>query len=88
MLDPTLKSQLTTHLQHLRRPIELIASLDGSAASAELRRLLSDIAECSPQVSVIERDDAERAPSFAIAAAGEAPRVRRGRCRCRALPSA
>jgi NADH-dependent peroxiredoxin subunit F len=38
--------------------------------------LLDDIAACSPQVSVVQRDDAERAPSFAIAGVGERPRVR------------
>ena len=76
MLDTALKAQLRTHLERLQRPIELIASVDGSARSVELLELLHDVAGCSPRVSVIERDDGERAPSFGIAAAGEEPRVR------------
>ncbi|MFO1328158.1 MAG: alkyl hydroperoxide reductase subunit F [Rubrivivax sp.] len=76
MLDAALKTQLTTYLQRLQRPIELVASYDASPKSDELRRLLADIVACSPQVTVSERDDAERSPSFAIAARGEAPRVR------------
>ncbi len=76
MLEAALKAQLQSALQRLQRPIELIASIDGTAASTDLLALLDDIAQCSPQVSVSQRDDAERSPSFAIAAAGEAPRVR------------
>jgi len=76
MLDPSLKTQLTGYLERLQRPIELIASADASAASAEMMTLLHEIAACSPKVAVVERDDGERSPSFAIAAAGEAPRVR------------
>jgi alkyl hydroperoxide reductase subunit F len=76
MLNDALKAQLKTYLLRLQRPIELIASLDGSPRSAELMGLLDDIAACSTQVSVVQRDDAERSPSFAIAAVGESPRVR------------
>ena len=76
MLDAALKAQLKTYLERLQRPIELIASVDGSAASQQLMALLHDVAECSPRVNVIERDDGERAPSFGIASAGEASRVR------------
>jgi alkyl hydroperoxide reductase subunit F len=76
MLNDALKAQLKTYLLRLQRPIELIASVDGSAKSTELLALLDDIAACSTQVAVVQRDDAERSPSFAIAAAGEAPRVR------------
>ena len=76
MLDAALKAQLKTYLERLQRPIELIASVDGSAASQQLMALLRDVAECSPRVSVVERDDGERAPSFGIASVGEAPRVR------------
>ena len=76
MLDSALKAQLKTYLERLQGPIELIATLDGSPASQELRALLADVAGCSPRVSVVERDDAERAPSFGIAEVGQAPRVR------------
>ena len=76
MLDSALKAQLKTYLERLQRPIELIATLDRSAASQDLRALLADVAGCSPRVSVVERDDGERAPSFGIAEAGQPPRVR------------
>ena len=76
MLDSALKAQLKAYLERLQRPIELIATLDGSPASRELQALLADVAACSARVTVVERDDGERAPSFAIAAAGEPPRVR------------
>ena len=76
MLDSALKAQLKAYLERLQRPIELIATLDGSPASRELQALLADVAACSVRVTVVERDDGERAPSFAIAAAGEPPRVR------------
>ncbi len=67
---------MKSYLERLHRPIELIATLDGSPASRELQALLADVAACSARVAVVERDDGERAPSFAIAAAGEPPRVR------------
>jgi alkyl hydroperoxide reductase subunit F len=47
MLNDALKAQLKTYLLRLQRPIELIASLDGSPRSAELMGLLDDIAACS-----------------------------------------
>ncbi len=76
MLDTALQAQLKTYLERLQRPVELIASVDGSPASQDLRALLTDVAACSSRVSVVERDDGERVPSFGIAALGEAPRVR------------
>jgi NADH-dependent peroxiredoxin subunit F len=76
MLDAVLKTQLKSALERLQRPIELIAAVDGSAASQDLLALLADVAEASPLVSVVQRDDAERTPSFAIATSGAAPRVR------------
>jgi len=76
MLDTALKTQLKTYLERLQRPIELIASVDGSPTSLEMMALLLDVAECSPKVSLVECDDGERAPSFGIAAVGEVPRVR------------
>ena len=76
MLDTTLQTQLQAYLERLRKPIELVASVDGSPKSQELLALLNQIATLSPKVSVSQRDDNERKPSFAIAAAGEPARVR------------
>jgi alkyl hydroperoxide reductase subunit F len=78
MLDQALKTQLKSYLERLQRPIELVASLDDSAKSAELRSLLQDIEGLSPLVSLVERDDGQRTPSFSIGATGspEAARIR------------
>jgi len=67
MLDDTLKAQLKTYLERLQRPVELVASLDGSATSQELRELLADIRALSDKITVVEKHDAAvRTPSFLI----------------------
>ena len=76
MLDANIKAQLGAYLEKLQRPIELVASLDGGARSAELRGLLEDIAALSPRVATRFDGDDARKPSFSVAAAGEAPRIR------------
>ena len=68
MLDATLKAQLQQYMGMLRQPIRLIASLDDSAASQEMRGLLGDI------VGVSDKD--ARKPSFVIAREGETSGVR------------
>jgi len=76
MLDATLKSQLQGYLQNLRTPIRLIATLDDSDKSAELRDLLNEIASLSDKVSVDESGSDSRKPSFMIAKEGESRGVR------------
>jgi len=67
MLDANLKQQLSTYLANVTQPIEITASLDDSDKSSELRSLLTEIAELSNLITLIEsRDDAERKPSFRI----------------------
>ena len=39
MLDTALKTQLAGYLEYLQHPIELVASLDASAKSDEIRAL-------------------------------------------------
>ena len=43
MLDADLKNQLQTYLGHLKQPIELVATLDGSAKAKEMQELLCHI---------------------------------------------
>ncbi len=70
VLDQATTAQLKAYLGNLRRPIELVASLDDSAKSAELRNMVEEIAAQSDQVSArFDGDDARR-PSFAIRADG------------------
>jgi len=76
MLDAAMKTQLQAYLQNLRTPIRLIATLDGSEKSMELRELLHAIAELSDKVSVEESGSDVRCPSFVVAKAGESRGVR------------
>ena len=76
MLDSNMKSQLQSYLQNLRQPIRLIATLDDSAHSAELRELLQDIVSLSDKVSLDETGTDARKPSFVIAKQGETRGVR------------
>ena len=75
MLDANIKTQLKAYLEKLRTPIELVASLDDSAAAQEIRGLLSDIAGLSDKVGVREDGVAARRPSFAVGRPGEAARI-------------
>lgn len=76
MLDTTMKTQLQAYLEKLQRPIRLIASLDASEGSAELRALLEDIASLSDKVSFDDSGTDARKPSFLIAREGETTGVR------------
>jgi alkyl hydroperoxide reductase subunit F len=72
MLDAATKAQLKSYLERATQPIEIVASLDDSQASGELKSLLKDIAESSSLVKVTEsRDDAQRKPSFSVNRPGE-----------------
>lgn len=75
MLDNTLKQQLSAYLERVQFPISLVASLDASDASRELRALLEDIATLSDKVSFSEATHS-RTPSFAIRRDGSSEEVR------------
>ena len=77
MLDDTLKTQLKAYLERLQRPVELVATLDDSAASVELRELLDDIRAQSDKITVVEKNDpGVRKPSFLITNPGQDSGVR------------
>src|SRR5690606_19861691 len=76
MLDDTLKGQLASYLERLKRPLELTVAADDRDASRELGELVQDISEASSLVSVVTaKDPAPRVPSFGIGGQGEQPRV-------------
>ena len=75
MLDANIKTQLKAYLERLQTPIELVATLDDSAAAQEMHGLLTDIAELSDKVSLRTNGNAARRPSFAIGRPGEAARI-------------
>ncbi|MDF2464470.1 MAG: ahpF [Ramlibacter sp.] len=67
MLDATLKTQLAAYMQRISSPVEIVASLDDTPASAKMQDLLKDIAESSALVKVSEtRGGAVRTPSFSV----------------------
>ncbi|MBC7858867.1 MAG: alkyl hydroperoxide reductase subunit F [Burkholderiaceae bacterium] len=71
MLDANLTAQLKAYLEKVVQPIEIVASLDDSAAAREMRELLREIVLLSERITLVERQDgAARTPSFSINRAG------------------
>ena len=67
MLDANLKTALKGYLERVTKPIEIVASVDDSKASGDLKSLLADIVALTDKITVVERsDDGERKPSFLI----------------------
>ena len=66
MLEAAISAQLKSYLENVKRPIELVASLDDSAKSVEVRELLQEIASLSDSVTFIEKNDNKRKPSFLV----------------------
>lgn len=77
MLDDTLKTQLQQYMGLLRQPLRLVASLDDSAASSEMRGLLDDIVAAGNGKIALDASGTDaRRPSFVIAREGEDQGVR------------
>ncbi|HEX4870973.1 MAG TPA: alkyl hydroperoxide reductase subunit F [Nevskiaceae bacterium] len=76
MLEAELKDQLKGYLTRVTRPIEIVASLDDSEASGELRALLADLRDCSTQIRVDEGGQDPRRPSFTLGTPGQAISLR------------
>ena len=70
MLEPAIKEQMKAYLAKIVQPIELIASLDDSAKSTELKELLEEVASLSDKVRYTRADDDRRVPSFLIRRVG------------------
>jgi NADH-dependent peroxiredoxin subunit F len=72
MLDANLKAQLSAYLERMTQPVEIIASLDDTQASTDLKALLRDIGEASARITVIETGAGpHRTPSFSVNRPGE-----------------
>ena len=66
MLDDALKSQLSTYLERVKQPFEIVASLSDSESSKEMGELLTTIAELNANITLrIDGNDA-RKPSFSL----------------------
>jgi len=76
MLDAAIKTQLKAYLERLREPIELVATLDASDKSGEMRAMLDEIDALSEKVSVRYDGSDARRPSFSVGRPGEAARIR------------
>jgi len=73
MLDANLKAQLAAYLERMTQPVEIVAALDDTPASADMRALLKDVGEASAQVRVTEtRGGGRRTPSFSVNRPGQA----------------
>jgi len=77
MLDANLQTQLKAYLERLQRPVELVATLDDSDTSRQLRELLHEIRALCEHITVREDPDAPvRKPSFLITEPGQDSGVR------------
>lgn len=66
MLDANLKTQLQAYLEKVTQPFEIVASLDNSAKSTELKSLLEEISSLSNKITLrLDGTDA-RKPSFSL----------------------
>ncbi len=58
MLDTNMKTQLKAYLEKLTKPVELIATLDDSAKSAEIKELLDDLgANVTPAIYYMSKEN-------------------------------
>jgi NADH-dependent peroxiredoxin subunit F len=76
MLDDSLKGQLKAYLARIVTPLELVATLDDSPLSVEMRALLSDIVAQSDKIALRFDGADARKPSFEIRRAGTSHGVR------------
>ncbi|MBU2097141.1 MAG: alkyl hydroperoxide reductase subunit F [Gammaproteobacteria bacterium] len=66
MLDANMKTQLKAYLEKVTRPFEIVASLDDSDKSRELRSLLQDITSLCNKITLREDGQDVRRPSFSL----------------------
>ncbi len=76
MLDNTVLVQLKTYLEMLQAPVEIVASLDTSDTSQEMRSMLDSIARVSRKIHLRYDGDHARKPSFSLGVPGETARIR------------
>ncbi|MFW9622446.1 MAG: thioredoxin family protein, partial [Macromonas sp.] len=66
MIDDNLKAQLQAYLERVTQPFELVASLDDSTSSQELKSLLETIANLCDKISLRTDGNDQRKPSFSL----------------------
>ncbi|WP_457425262.1 alkyl hydroperoxide reductase subunit F [Roseateles sp. P5_E7] len=70
MLDAALKTQLQGYLDHVKLPFEIVATLDNSASSDEMRELLEEIVGMNDKISFRADGVDTRTPSFLLRRTG------------------
>ena len=71
MLDETLKSQLAAYLERVTQPFEMVASLDDSETSRDMRALLETIQGLrADKISLRFDGNDARKPSFSLQPTG------------------
>ena len=70
MLDDDLKTQLQAYLERVTQPFEMVASLDDSDSSREMRSLLQTIAGLSDKITLRTDGTDSRKPSFSLRRSG------------------
>ena len=76
MLDDDLKQQLAAYLERVKAPFEMVASLDDSDKSKEMRELLQEIAGMSDKITLKTDGNDARKPSFTLQRSGSATQLR------------
>ena len=77
MLDDTLKAQLAAYLERVTLPFEMVASLDDSETSRDMRSLLETIQGLRADMISVRFDGADaRKPSFSLQRTGTATTLR------------
>jgi NADH-dependent peroxiredoxin subunit F len=71
MLDDTLTSQLKSYLERVKHPFDIVASLDSSPASAEMRELLEQVASLCSLITLTTDGQNARKPSFSLGRVGQ-----------------
>ncbi|WP_101103088.1 alkyl hydroperoxide reductase subunit F [Macromonas bipunctata] len=70
MIDDNLKAQLQAYLERVTQPFELVASLDDSRSSQELKSLLETIVGLSDKIGLRTDGNDQRKPSFSLQRVG------------------
>ena len=77
MLDDQLKSQLAAYLERVTQPFEMVASLDDSETSAQMRELLTTIQQLRSDMITLRTDGQDaRKPSFTLQRVGTQTQLR------------
>jgi NADH-dependent peroxiredoxin subunit F len=71
MLDDTLTSQLKSYLERVKHPFDIVASLDSSPASTEMRELLEQVASLCSLITLTTDGQNARKPSFSLGRVGQ-----------------